>query len=91
MTAHQRMIEHDFSITAREGDLNAVGSQLKAGNDVALSANRDLNLISAENASLLEGKNESKGGTVGVGIGVGSGGWGISVSASVNKGKGSES
>ncbi|MCS4273094.1 hypothetical protein M2416_003580 [Raoultella sp. BIGb0132] len=84
-------IEHHLSITAREGDLNAVGSQLKAGNDVALSASRDLNLISAENASLLEGKNESKGGTVGVGIGVGSGGWGISVSASVNKGKGSES
>jgi hypothetical protein len=53
---------------------------------VALSASRDLNLISAENTSLLEGKNESKGGTVGVGIGVGSGGWGISVSASVNKG-----
>ncbi|TCQ72543.1 filamentous hemagglutinin [Raoultella ornithinolytica] len=81
----------DLSITAREGDLNAVGSQLKAGNDVALSASRDLNLVSAENTSLLEGKNESKGGTVGVGIGVGSGGWGISVSASVNKGKGSES
>ena len=58
---------------------------------MALSASRDLNLISAENTSLLEGKNDSHGGTVGVGIGVGSGGWGISVSASANKGKGSES
>ncbi|MEX9825216.1 hemagglutinin repeat-containing protein, partial [Raoultella planticola] len=84
-------IEHDLSITDREGDLNAVGSQLKAGNDVALSARRDINLVSAENTSLLEGKNDSHGGTVGVGIGVGSGGWGISVSASANKGKGSES
>lgn len=82
---------HDLSISAREGDLTAVGSQLKAGNDVALSASRDLNLVSAENTSLLEGKNDSHGGTVGVGIGVGSGGWGISVSASANKGKGSES
>ncbi|HIH4697192.1 TPA: hemagglutinin repeat-containing protein [Raoultella planticola] len=81
----------DLSITAREGNLNAVGSQLKAGNDVALSASRDINLVSAENTSLLEGKNDSHGGTVGVGIGVGSGGWGISVSASANKGKGSES
>ncbi|HHS9579549.1 TPA: hemagglutinin repeat-containing protein [Raoultella planticola] len=81
----------DLSITAREGDLNAVGSQLKAGNDMALSARRDINLVSAENTSLLEGKNDSHGGTVGVGIGVGSGGWGISVSASANKGKGSES
>ncbi|HEJ8376645.1 TPA: hemagglutinin repeat-containing protein [Raoultella planticola] len=50
-----------------------------------------INLVSAENTSLLEGKNDSHGGTVGVGIGVGSGGWGISVSASANKGKGSES
>ncbi|MGR5890909.1 hemagglutinin repeat-containing protein [Raoultella planticola] len=81
----------DLSITAREGNLNAVGSQLKAGNDVALSASRDINLVSAKNTSLLEGKNDSHGGTVGVGIGVGSGGWGISVSASANKGKGSES
>ncbi|ENJ8539902.1 TPA: hemagglutinin repeat-containing protein [Raoultella planticola] len=81
----------DLSITAREGDLNAVGSQLKAGNDVALSASRDITLQSAQNTQLLEGKNDSHGGTVGVGIGVGSGGWGISVSASANKGKGSES
>ncbi|HHT0322904.1 TPA: hemagglutinin repeat-containing protein, partial [Raoultella planticola] len=51
----------------------------------------DINLVSAENTSLLEGKNDSHGSTVGVGIGVGSGGWGISVSASANKGKGSES
>ncbi|MCS7493682.1 hemagglutinin repeat-containing protein [Raoultella planticola] len=50
-----------------------------------------INLVSAENTSLLEGKNDSHGGTVGVGIGVGSGGWGSSVSASANKGKGSES
>ncbi|HAT1578425.1 TPA: filamentous hemagglutinin, partial [Raoultella ornithinolytica] len=53
----------DLSISAREGDLTAVGSQLKAGNDVALSASRDLNLISAENTSRLEGKNDSHGGT----------------------------
>ncbi|MGS3448434.1 hemagglutinin repeat-containing protein [Klebsiella electrica] len=81
----------DLSISAREGDLTAVGSQLKAGNDVALSASRDITLQSAQNTQLLEGKNDSHGGTVGVGIGVGSGGWGISVSASANKGKGSES
>ncbi|HGF4725448.1 TPA: hemagglutinin repeat-containing protein, partial [Escherichia coli] len=53
-------------------------------------ANRDVNLVSAENTSKLEGKNTSSGGSVGVGVGVGSGGWGISVSASANQGKGSE-
>ncbi|EHT2172969.1 hemagglutinin repeat-containing protein, partial [Escherichia coli O168] len=50
----------------------------------------DVNLVSAENTSKLEGKNTSGGGSVGVGIGVGAGGWGISVSASANQGKGSE-
>ncbi|WP_252393152.1 hemagglutinin repeat-containing protein, partial [Escherichia coli] len=65
-------------------------SQIKAGNNVLLQANRDVNLVSAENTSKLEGKNTSSGGSVGVGVGVGSGGWGISVSASANQGKGSE-
>ncbi|WP_281987985.1 hemagglutinin repeat-containing protein, partial [Escherichia coli] len=66
------------------------GSQIKAGNNILLQANRDVNLVSAENTSKLEGKNTSSGGSVGVGVGVGSGGWGISVSASANQGKGSE-
>ncbi|EKP9080145.1 TPA: hemagglutinin repeat-containing protein, partial [Escherichia coli] len=63
---------------------------IKAGNNILLQANRDVNLVSAENTSKLEGKNTSSGGSVGVGVGVGSGGWGISVSASANQGKGSE-
>ncbi|KFC05654.1 hypothetical protein GTGU_02798, partial [Trabulsiella guamensis ATCC 49490] len=74
----------------QDGDILIQGSQVSAGNDALLSANRDVNLVSAENTSRLEGKNESKGGSVGVGIGAGSGGWGINVSASVNAGKGSE-
>ena len=65
-------------------------SGVSAGSDVLLSASRDVNLISAENTSKLDGKNESRGGSLGVGIGAGSGGWGINVSASVNAGKGSE-
>ncbi|KAE9951498.1 filamentous hemagglutinin, partial [Escherichia coli] len=73
-----------------DGDLTIQGSQIKAGNNVLLQANRDVNLVSAENTSKLEGKNTSSGGSVGVGVGVGSGGWGISVSASANQGKGSE-
>ncbi|HGG1609746.1 TPA: hemagglutinin repeat-containing protein [Escherichia coli] len=73
-----------------DGDLTIQGSQIKAGNNVLLQANRDVNLVSAENTSKLEGKNTSRGSSVGVGVGVGSGGWGISVSASANQGKGSE-
>ncbi|TLU65640.1 filamentous hemagglutinin N-terminal domain-containing protein [Enterobacter sp. MF024] len=74
-----------------DGDLTVEGSQLKAGNDLTLAANRDLYLRSAQNTQLLDGKNESKGGSVGVGIGVGSGGFGLNISASVNRGKGNES
>lgn len=74
-----------------DGDLTVEGSQLKAGNDLTLAANRDLYLRSAQNTQLLDGKNESRGGSVGVGIGVGSGGFGLNISASVNRGKGSES
>ncbi|HAM3643533.1 TPA: filamentous hemagglutinin, partial [Escherichia coli] len=73
-----------------DGDLTIQGSQIKAGNNILLQANRDVNLVSAENTSKLEGKNTSSGGSVGVGIGVGPGGSGFSLSASVNQGKGSE-
>ncbi|EBP0013509.1 filamentous hemagglutinin N-terminal domain-containing protein, partial [Salmonella enterica] len=74
----------------QDGDLTVQGSRITAGNNVLLQANRDVNLVSDENTSTLEGKNTSGGGSVGVGVGVGSGGWGISVSASANRGKGSE-
>ena len=84
------MVARGSGVKGADGDLTVQGSQLQAGKDVLLSANRDLNLLSADNTSSLEGKNESHGGSLGVGIGAGQGGWGISVSASANKGKGSE-
>ncbi|EBP0013545.1 filamentous hemagglutinin N-terminal domain-containing protein, partial [Salmonella enterica] len=74
----------------QDGDLTVQGSRITAGNNVLLQANRDVNLVSDENTSTLEGKNTSGGGSVGVGVGVGSGSVGISVSASANRGKGSE-
>ncbi|WP_287060165.1 hemagglutinin repeat-containing protein [Pantoea sp.] len=76
--------------TAQSGDISIAGSQLKAGGDLSLGASRDILLQSAHNTQSTDGKNSSKGGSVGVGIGVGSGGYGISVSASVNAAKGSE-
>ncbi|WP_411556351.1 hemagglutinin repeat-containing protein [Pantoea agglomerans] len=76
--------------TAQSGDISIAGSQLKAGGDLGLDASRDILLQSAQNTQSTDGKNSSKGGSVGVGIGVGSGGYGISVSASVNSAKGSE-
>ncbi|MBW7981807.1 hemagglutinin repeat-containing protein [Enterobacillus tribolii] len=81
----------NLTVNATGGDLNVQGSQLQAGSDILLSAERDVNLLSGQNTSRLDGKNESRGGSVGVGISAGGGGMGVNISASANKGKGSES
>ena len=81
---------NNLTIHATGSDINVQGSQLQAGKDINLDAARDVNLVSAENTQQLDGKNESKGGSLGVSIGAGQGGAGISVSASANKGKGNE-
>ncbi|WP_241069834.1 hemagglutinin repeat-containing protein [Achromobacter insuavis] len=75
---------------AGSGDIALVGARLKAGQDVSLTADRDISLLSAQNIEHTDGRQSSHGGNIGVGIGVGSGGYGISVSAGINAGKGSE-
>ena len=77
-------------VKGESGDITVAGSQLQAGQDLLLSASRDVNLFSAEETSSTRSNNSSKGGSVGVGITAGSGGTGLNVSASVNKGKGHE-
>ncbi|WP_234300319.1 hemagglutinin repeat-containing protein [Rahnella aceris] len=81
----------NLSITATGGDITAVGSQIKAGLDVALNAADDINLISSQNTQWLEGENSSSGGAIGIGIGMGESGAGINISASGNASRGSES
>ncbi|MBI6485142.1 adhesin [Proteus mirabilis] len=72
------------------GNITVVGSELKAGKDLSLSATQDINLVSAQNTEQTTSQNSSKGSSVGVGMGVGEGGYGVNVSASVNQGKGHE-
>ncbi len=74
-----------------DGDIVVQGSQLQAGKDTSLTANRDVILQSTQESQTLDGSNKSSGGSLGIGIGAGQGGWGINISASLNKGKGSES
>ena len=81
----------NVSITATGGDITAIGSQIKAGLDVALNAADDINLISSQNTQWLEGENSSSGGAIGIGIGMGESGAGINISASGNASRGSES
>jgi len=73
-----------------DGDIRIQGSQLKAGQDVMLAANRDLLLEAASNTQKLDGKNSSSGGNVGVSLGFGGSGGGLSVFANGNKGTGFE-
>ena len=81
---------NNLTVVATDGDVLVQGSSLAAENDMLIQASRDLNLISAQNTSRLDGKNESHGGSAGVGIGYGSGGVGINFSAGLNAGKGKE-
>nr|WP_282563733.1 hemagglutinin repeat-containing protein [Providencia stuartii] len=69
-----------------QGNLTVQGSQLDADKNVTLTAKNDINLTSATNTQTVDGKNESKGSSMGVGFGTD----GFSVSASVNQGKGFE-
>ncbi len=81
----------NLSITATGGDITVIGSQIKAGLDVALNAADDINLISSQNTQWLNGENSSSGGAIGMGIGMGKDGAGINISASGNASRGSES
>ncbi|MGI3429999.1 hemagglutinin repeat-containing protein [Providencia stuartii] len=69
-----------------QGNLTVQGSQLDADKHVTLTAKNDINLTSATNTQTVDGKNESKGSSMGVGFGTD----GFSVNASVNQGKGFE-
>ncbi|MEQ5122634.1 hemagglutinin repeat-containing protein [Morganella morganii] len=76
--------------TPDSGNIAVTGSELQAGGNLTLNAENDITLTSAQNTQTVDGKNSSKGGSVGVGITFGSGGTGLNVNASVNKGKGFE-
>ncbi|HDL7059655.1 TPA: hemagglutinin repeat-containing protein, partial [Yersinia enterocolitica] len=78
-------------VKGADGDIVVHGSQLQAGKDASLTANRDVIMQSTQETQTLDGSNKSSGGSLGIGIGASQGGWGINISASLNKGKGSES
>ncbi|WP_046791626.1 hemagglutinin repeat-containing protein [Tatumella morbirosei] len=75
-----------LTIQATGGDINIQGSRLQAGNTLDLQAQRDVNLISAENSWQQQGRNESHGSSVGAAVT----GGGFTINASVNRGKGHE-
>ncbi|MFA7349854.1 MAG: hemagglutinin repeat-containing protein [Methylotenera sp.] len=68
-----------------EGDINVIGSQIKAVNDVTLKAEDQINLQAAQNVDTLNSKNKNSSASVGVSVGTTSG---FAVTASASKGKG---
>ncbi|PBP75056.1 hypothetical protein CCL15_04560 [Pseudomonas syringae] len=73
-----------------DGDINVAGSKLQAGQDMLLSASRDINLLAAANTQKVDGSNKSGGGAIGISLGVGSGGGGLTFFANANSGTGNE-
>ncbi|WP_329742897.1 hemagglutinin repeat-containing protein [Dyella sp. A6] len=74
----------DVTIAATNGDLNVIGSRVD-GQDVALSASHDLNLLSQAEQHTLKSTNKNASG--GVGLQIGTDGIGFYAQASVGQGK----
>jgi filamentous hemagglutinin len=78
----------DINITAtgagQDSDINVVGSQVKAGNNITLKAEDEINLIAAKNNDTLNSKNKNSSASLGVSFGTS----GFAVTASASQGKG---
>ncbi|EOE5789413.1 hemagglutinin repeat-containing protein, partial [Proteus mirabilis] len=90
ISAGQNLTVNAGGKTAGSGNIDVTGSELQAGGHATLNAQNDITLTSAQNTRTVDGKNSSKGGSVGVGVTFGSNGAGFNVNASVNRGKGFE-
>jgi filamentous hemagglutinin len=77
----------DINITAtgdgNDSDINVVGSQVKAGNNITLKAEDEINLIAAKNNNTLNSKNKNSSASLGVSFGTS----GLAVTASASQGK----
>ncbi|WP_145599483.1 hemagglutinin repeat-containing protein [Yersinia alsatica] len=76
--------------STNSGDIIIGGSQLKAGHDTTLDADRDLLLLGAANTQKTEGSNSSSGGNIGASITFGDK-IGLSIFANANSSKGKDS
>jgi filamentous hemagglutinin len=84
---------NDLNITASgagsNSDIKIVGSQIDTGNNIALKAEDQIDLLAAKNSFTQKSSNKSSSASVGVSVGYTPNGMGVSVNASVSKGRGS--
>jgi len=71
--------------SAGTSNINVIGSQIKAANNVTLKADDQINLLAAQNTNTLDSKNKSSSASLGVSVGTTSG---LAVTASASQGKG---
>lgn len=81
---------NNISITAtgeKNGDINIVGSQARANNNLLLSANNDINVLSSMQEQHSQSTNKNKSASVGVDFSVGANtGFGVTASGSIGRG-----
>ena len=84
---------HDINLTAtgagKDSDVTIQGSTAKAGNDIVLKADDEINLLAAKNTAEQNSTNKSSSGGIGVSVTYGSNGFaaGVTLSASGARGK----
>ncbi|MFA6282755.1 MAG: hemagglutinin repeat-containing protein, partial [Desulfurivibrionaceae bacterium] len=84
---------HNINLTAtgagKESDLTIQGGNVKAGNDINLKADDEINLLAAKNTAEQNSTNSSSSGGIGVSVTYGSNGFaaGVTLSASGARGK----
>ncbi|WOB49163.1 hemagglutinin repeat-containing protein [Xanthomonas hydrangeae] len=76
----------NVTIAATDGDLNVIGSKI-AGNNVALAAANNLNLLSNQETNTTKSENKNAGGEIGVSVGATTGYY-LTVSAGKGSAKG---
>lgn len=69
-------------------DINIIGSQINAGNNIALTAEDQINLQAAKNSLTQKSNNKSSSASLGVSVGFTPNGAGLGINASVSKGRG---
>ena len=78
----------DIVIRATQGDATLQGAAIEAGQNIELSAARDVKIVASTDTQSQRSSNKSSSNSMGVSVGVGTGSSGLSLDMSASRGKG---
>lgn len=78
----------DVTLSATEGDLTIQGSQVQAGQNLALSAGQNINLLASVDKESNRTTNSHSAASLGVSLGIGAGSVGLGLDIAASRGKG---